>query len=307
MIFLAGGAIVIRKLTKIISAVTLSCMAAGMLGGCGNTVKKPDEKKTIDLSEMKLVYEENFDSELDRSVWTTSHRTNIRRGGYWDEDQCFIKDGCLIIRTEYKKDGKYGDGWYSGTCSTRGLKEFKYGYFEVRCKAPAAQGLWSAFWMQSEGMTDGSDDPSGKKGAEIDVMESPYYNDPSCRADKYRNTTMNTVHTGGYGDSHESKTSGFVEVDKDMYSEFNTYGVLWTQDEYIFYINGKESWRTDFGVSQSPEFLWLSVEIAGETDSANPDNENNKFTWSGDIRDNPDEMMPADFVVDYVKVYQAKE
>lgn len=296
-----------KKLTKIISAVTLFCMTAGLLGGCGNSVKKLNDDKKLDLSGMSLVYEENFDGEIDKSVWTTGFNTNIRRGGYWDPDQCFTKDGNLIIRTEYKKDGKYGEGWYSGTCSTRGLKEFKYGYFEVRCKCPAAEGLWSAFWMQSEGMTDGSNDATGKKGAEIDIMESPYYNDPANAAEKYRNTTMNTVHTGGYGDNHTSDNSGFVLVDKDMYSEFNTYGVLWTEDEYVFYINGKESWRTDFGVSQSPEFLWLSVEIAGEANSENPDNADNKFTWSGDIRNNGADKMPADFVVDYVKVYQVKE
>lgn len=38
--------------------------------------------------------------------------------------------------------------------------------------------------------------------------------------------------------------------------------------------------------------------------SANP---NNQFTWSGDIRNNPDGTMPVDFVVDYVKVYQVKQ
>ena len=37
--------------------------------------------------------------------------------------------------------------------------------------------------------------------------------------------------------------------------------------------------------------------------SANP---NNQFTWSGDIRNNPDGTMPVDFIVDYVKVYQVK-
>ena len=80
--------------------------------------------------------------------------------------------------------------------------------------------------------------------------------------------------------------------------------MLWTKDEYVFYINGKETWRTKFGVSQVPEFLWLSVEIAGKGDSADPENAGNEFTWAGDIRNNPDSTMPADFVVDYVRVYQ---
>ncbi|MDE6471108.1 MAG: hypothetical protein K2L19_08830, partial [Eubacterium sp.] len=77
----------------------------------------------------------------------------------------------------------------------------------------------------------------------------------------------------------------------------------WTEKEYIFYINGKETWRTDFGVSQVAEFLLVSVEIAGK-DNANPENTDNKFTWAGDIRNNPEKLMPADFVIDYVRVYQ---
>ena len=138
-------------------------------------------------------------------------------------------------------------------------------------------------------------------------MESPYYNDPQMPAETYRNTTMHTVHIDGYGDEHQSRTSGAYQVDANMYNEFNTYGLMWTEDAYIFYINGKETWRTKWGVSHSPEFLWLSVEIAGETDSADPSNPNNQFTWSGDIRNNPDGTMPVDFVVDYVKVYQVKQ
>lgn len=291
-----------KTVLKIVAAAAAATLAVTGLCGCSR-VKKPNEKKTLDLSNMKLVFEDEFEGELDTSVWDTGWDIPQRRGGYWDSAQCFTQDGNLIIRTEYKEDGAYGAGWYSGTCSTRALKEFTYGYFEVRCKAPAAEGLWSAFWMQSQTMSDETE--GGKNGAEIDIMESPYYNDPQMPADKYRNTTLHIVHIDGYGDAHKSKTSGEYLVDKDMYNEFNTYGLLWTEDEYVFYINGKETWRTGFGVSQVPEFLWLSVEIAGDTDSANPDNPDNRFTWSGDIRNNPDSSMPADFVVDYVRVYQA--
>ncbi len=144
----------------------------------------------------------------------------------------------------------------------------------------------------------------GKNGAEIDIMESPNYNDPFMTAKAYRNTSMHTVHTDGYGRQHKAKRSRFFRPDRNMYNKFNTYGVLWTETEYIFYINGKETWKTRFGVSQVPEYLWLSVEIAGEADSANPENTDNKFTWTGDIRNNPNYAMPADFIIDYVRVYQ---
>ena len=288
-------------LIKLIAAAAAVGVAAAGLTACSR-VKTPKADKKLDLSNMELVFEDDFDSGIDPSVWVTEPDTPERRGGYWDPSQCFTQDGNLIIRTEYKEDGAYGPGWYTGTCSSVGLREFTYGYFEARCKAPAAGGLWSAFWLQSETM--GDETEGGKNGAEIDVMESPYYNDPKKDTETYRNTTMHTIHIDGYGDKHQSKGSGEFRVDRDMYNEFNTYGVLWTPDEYVFYINGQETWRTDFGVSQSPEFLLLTVEIAGKDGSADPDNQNNRYSWSGDIRDNPEGTFPVDFVVDYVRVYQ---
>ncbi|MDE5983815.1 MAG: glycoside hydrolase family 16 protein [Eubacterium sp.] len=293
----------IRKVKYFFARIISALMANPLFAKCPNSIHTPDESKRLDISNMKLVFEDDFSRELDPSVWKTIPDKPERRGGYWSEEQCFIKDGKLIIRTEYKKDGKYGAGWYTGTCSTQGLREYKHGYFEVSCKTPAAEGLWSAFWLQSESMADNWGTDGGKNGAEIDIMESPYYNDPVNTANAYRNTTIHTVHVDGYGDLYHNKRSYFYRPDKNMYKEFNTYGVLWTKKEYIFYINGKETWRTDFGVSQAPEFLWLSVEIAGK-DNANPENTDNKFTWAGDIRNNPEKLMPADFVIDYVRVYQ---
>ena len=164
---------------------------------------------------MQLVFEDNFDGELDKSVWKTSFEQPIRRGGYWTDEQTFTKDGNLIIRTEYLENGKHGNGWYTGTCLSQILKEFKYGYFEVSCKAPAAEGLWSAFWLQSNSMANNLYTDNGKTGAEIDIMESPYYNDPTLPSDKYRNTTLHTIHVDGYGEQHSSTNSKYMKVQKN--------------------------------------------------------------------------------------------
>lgn len=115
---------------------------------------------------------------------------------------------------------------------------------------------------------------------------------------------MHTLHIDGYGKEHKSRMSKQYQVQNDMYNEFNTYGLLWTEDEYVFYINGKGTWRTSWGVSQVPEYLWLSVEIAGEAGTANPSNPDNKYTFAGEIEKNENKTTPYDFEVDYVRVYQ---
>ena len=262
--------------------IVISCTAF-VLTGCSPIEKINKRRDKLDIASLgyKLVFEDNFDGELDRDVWVTHVETPIRRGGYWTDEQSFTKDGNLIIRTEYKENGSQGAGWYTGTCRTRTADNT----------------------AQSPNMVQSLPVSLGKNGAEIDIMESPFYNDPSM-GKKFRNTTLHTVHVDGYMDNHQSTNSKYFKVDKDIYEEFNTYGLLWTENEYIFYINGYETWRTTFGVSQVPEYLWLSVEIAGESNSANPSNSENIFTWAGEITNNSTDKMPVDFVVDYVKVYQ---
>lgn len=296
---------------KLLCIAIVSALCAACLAGCAPRVETPSGD-FLDLNGMELIFEDDFKTGFDADAWTPdkywdSDHEYIRRGAYWDVGQC-LSDGLgnLVMRTEYKDDGKYGAGYYTGMLNTRGKKEFTYGYFEVRCKAPKAAGLWSAFWMLSDTYDTVSGD--GRGGAEIDIMESPYYNDPQMPAKKFRNTTFHTVHIDGYNpEEHKSQTSPKYAVQNDMYETFNTYGLLWTETEYVFYINGVESWRTSFGVSDSPQYLILSVEVSGkhpQTETADPSNPNNQYCWAGQITDNEEGALPADFVIDYIKVYQ---
>lgn len=248
----------------------------------------PPQGKKLDLARFQLTFEDQFEGNvLDPAKWK-SHGEDVRRGGYWDGSQAAVRDGKLIIRTEYH-DGKYGPGWYHAGLDTKGLFEQKYGYFEARCKLPRGQGLWSAFWMMCEGVE--QETGNGKSGAEIDIFESPYY------ARRQNGLVTCNLHYDGYGRAHRTKNAGIIRVD-NPYETFHDYGVEWNEREYIFYIDGVESCRTSFGQpSQTPEFLILSTEVDGQ-------NGRPFRGWSGDIRKNPEEIWPSDFVVEYVRAYQ---
>lgn len=256
----------------------------------------PKNPKKIDLSEFELVFEDDFSGEkLDSTKWREHQffdkNTGARKGGLWSPSQALIIDGKLHIRTEFKS-GEYGEGYYTEAIDTSGLFEQKFGYFECRCKLPAAEGLWAAFWLHSMKVGVGN---SGREGTEIDIFESPLY-----KRKKIRNSVVSNLHYNGYGIQGKSKRLGAFEV-KKPYSEFNTYGLEWNENEYIFYINGVETARSSFGgVSQNEEFMILSVEVDGV--GGKP-----VFGWSGNIENNPDGTLPIDFVVDYVKVYQYKD
>ena len=253
---------------------------------------KPLKTKTVDMSKFELVFEDEFDGdEIDLNVWS-HYRQCARKGGYWDSKQSFVRDGNLVIKTEYKEDGQFGPGYYTDRIDTKNKFTQTYGYFECRCILPAAQGLWSAFWLTNENVS--VDGTSGKQGAEIDIFESPLY---------YRklNNSMVTsnIHYSGYGLQTKYKNVAISQA-VNPYEEFNTYGLEWNEDEYIFYINGVETGRSKFGgVSECPEFMILSCEVDGV--SGEP-----FYGWSGLITKNKNNEIPAEFIVDYVRVYQYK-
>ena len=258
----------------------------------------PNEKN------LELVWADEFDGDaLDLTKWEGhgfgSETTIVRRGSYWNTDFCTVKDGNLHIRTEYCPEGYNGNGkpgWYTCGIDTRGMFEPTYGYFECRCILPKGAGLWSAFWMISNGMAF-SNSPGevlgGADGAEIDIFESAFYES------KYPRRVTSNIHVDGYGEYHRSENvcEPFI-LYNNPYESFNTYGLEWNEDGYIFYINGIETGRSDFdGVSQVPEYLILSIEVGGN--NAVPADD-----WVGSAISQDSEI--TDFVVDYVRAYQYK-
>ena len=257
-----------------------------------NTSSADKKDTSIDLSGFELTFSDEFDGEsLDLSKWGPHNDFGVRKGGFWSGDQARVEDGNLIISTQYKEDGEFGPGWYTCGLSTYGLFEQAYGYFECRCILPKGQGLWSAFWMSNPNV--GIESKKATQGAELDIMESPFFHLGGSRSWKI---TQN-IHYSGYGLKTKYKNVGIFNLDNDPYENYNTYGLLWTPDEYVFCINGKEVARTAYGgVSTQPEFLILSCEVDGG--EATP-----TFGWSGNIEKNDKSTFLAEFRVDYVRAY----
>ena len=252
----------------------------------------------IDLDKFELTFEDTFDGEqLDSTKWTTKKYWNndhdyIRQGGFWDPEQITVSDGTLKITTEYKENGKYGPGYYTGMLNTKGLFEQTHGYFEIRCILPKAEGMWSAFWMLCDSMADVTD--GGRNGAEIDIYESANYQDW-----KVRNSVSHAVHVDGYGSDLKSEGQGSTLANRP-YDEFNTYGLEWNEEEYIFYVNGRVAARTSFqGTPMVPEFMIISCEVGGSGGVAGD-------SWAGNMANNKEGTLPAQMTVEYVRAYASK-
>ena len=215
----------------------------------------------VDMTKFTQTFADEFDGELDRSVWSGHYqygnKTESRKGSYWNQYLAETKDGNLVIPVVYLDDGMGGEGagWYTAGIDTDDDSpngfSQKFGYFECRCILP--------------------------EGA--------------CYGNFISNCVTSNLHFDGYNDAHQKMGARAFITPNNPYEEYNTYGLEWNEDEYIFYINGVETFRTNYGgVSQNPEYLILSVEMKGE-DGIPSQREN----------------APADgaeFIVDYVRVYQ---
>lgn len=222
--------------------------------------------------ELKLVWSDEFGGEkIDDTKWEVLGDSKRRDHWWLKEDSYLDGEGNLVLRTK-----KAGKRYSSGAVRTMGKFEHKSGYFQCRCILPVEEGHWAAFWLMCNGVT--SIGNEGRDGTEIDIMEWPWRD----------GRVQHTLHWDGYGKAHKSK--GKVSKTAGLSEGYHTFGLLWTEDEYVFYVDGRETWRTSAGgVSQVPEYIKLSEEIGD---------------WGGDIKK---AHLPDYFIVDHVRVYDIVE
>lgn len=237
--------------------------------------------------------------------WASNDAEKPEQACYWCDEMVSIKDGNLIVTSRFEDNHECsGDcpkaARFTGGIETRkivkGSTDLKgnsdellfsqaYGYFEVRAKFPDADGLWSAFWLQSSSMRKPA--AEGVDGTEIDVFESAFR----------KNETSRMGHAllwNGYGEY--GKVSGnIIDLEQDLYDGYHTYALKWTPEYYVFYIDGVPTWSTtDGGVSHVKEFLRLTVEIDAGDEYGPHGQEIGAF----------DHTTSSEFCVDYVKVWQ---
>ncbi|MBN2288314.1 MAG: glycoside hydrolase family 16 protein [Candidatus Glassbacteria bacterium] len=221
----------------------------------------------------ELIWSDEFNGrELDRKVWETP--VGVRRDGYWAEEDSYLDgNGNLVIRTR-KEDGKY----YSGAIRTMSNFEHRYGYWIIKCKFHTQVGHWPAFWLFSNPGV-GIVGDGGRDGTEIDIMEKPWQDEDRINM---------ALHWDGYGEDHKSE--GKEAVISGISQGYHTFSLYWSPEEYVFYTDGIETWRTSAGgVSQVPAYIKITDEV-GE--------------WGGDIGQ---ANLPDYFYVDYVRVYDIVE
>ncbi len=268
--------------------------------------------------EWKLVWADEFDgTELDESKW------NFRLDFWGKHSPTFSKDvlvdgnSCihlpLVLENGVYKSAHLQTGslTYDVPKDSEGFWPFgaykevkfmhKFGYYEIRCKLPKNDGWHAAFWLQAPGI--GSHPNPKYCGVEVDIMES------------YKLPTEGNVICGiGYGGYGKNATwPGHIGVPLADPEAFHTYAVDWSEDGYIFYLDGQEISRRmapEHPVSHVEQFILVSTECHGyHRGFANEDTEadlsGNANVWAGKpVPVLLDAKLPDEFVVDYVRVFE---
>ena len=197
---------------------------------CGDASDEEVEK--VDLSDLKLVWSDEFDSGTvpSKNNWTAEvwnpGKVNNEVQYYKDsEKNAYVSDGSLKIKA-YKEDGN----WYSARLKTEKLHSWKYGYFEAKIKMPAGKGVWPAFWMMPEDSKYGGWPRSG----EIDIME---YSPSTTQSAVYSTVHHSTSASNQQADTYPSL--GRKEIG-DATTQWHTYGLLWTENYIKAIYDGKE-------------------------------------------------------------------
>ncbi len=195
-----------------------------------------------------------------------------RDKNWWGPQAVKVKNGkleCWALKHPTKP------GWHiTGCLNTKGKFQQAYGLYVSRVKFQTEKGFWSAFWMMCGQVTRVGDE--GRDGTEIDIWEKNTLDD----------AIQHTLHWDGYQKGIH-KSAGKRPMVAGAMTGYHTLALLWTPKEYVFYVDGIETWRTKAGgVCNVAGYL----KISGE-----------KGTWAGDINT---AKLPNAFYVDFVRVYQ---
>jgi beta-glucanase (GH16 family) len=193
---------------------------------------------------------------------------------YPDVDPFRLETGGLVITARPSPAPHLSDGlpFVSGLITSHGHFEQMYGYFEIRAKLPAGQGLWPAFWLLP---ADGGWPP------EIDVFE--------CLGHDCRSYHVSTHWRGGGRKQSHTKAVGTMS---DLSSGFHSFGMLWESDLIAWYLDDIEvhRWPAPPAMFDRPMYLLAGLMVGGE--------------WPGV----PDAgtRFPAELVVEHVRVYRTR-
>ena len=169
----------------------------------------------------------------------------------------------------------------SASLITLNKASWKYGIIEIRAKLPKGRGVWPAIWMI------GVNRPKVKwpNCGEIDIVEFVGKDSSHIFSNIHYTDTLSKVH---------KSSSKKLAVDKP-YNDFHTYSIEWDSSVISFYFDNIKFHTFDISQANTSKFnpfrepfsLLINLALGGK--------------FGGPI---DDKVLPQQFLIDYVRVYQ---
>jgi len=238
----------------------------------GSSSTSSDGPAGQDASQYTLTFADDFNNELDRSVWRTD-RTDTASS----TSNYATRDGMLKIWPQRGADGEF----FNRTFDTEGRFSQQYGYFEMEAKLPKGKGVWPAFWLYSQ---------AGGKRPEIDILEAYPGGDAPWGKPDADGVPVSTMYAPVTW-TDEGERAGYAKVETpDLSAGFHRYGVKWEPNRQTFYFDGREVFSHEVSISDP---LFIIVDL-----------------WFGSASGQPNGQTPTGesnaFEVNYVKAWQFK-
>jgi beta-glucanase (GH16 family) len=256
-------------------------------------IAPPEAAEIVEYEGFELVWHDEFDGDtIDREKWgfhVAGYGFGNGEAQYYTDrpENARLENGLLVIEARFEP---YENLYYtSAKLRTRDLYEFQYGRVETRTKVPQGAGLWPAFWMLGANFEpvideDGVYTSNWPFCGEIDIMEY---------IGREPKLILGTAHGPGYAGAlglGRWNPQEFVIAD-----EFHTYAIEWNYEGITWFFDGEPYFtlnREDVGdrewVYDHDFYMILNLAVGG--------------IFAGPIA--LDTQFPANYYVDYVRVYQ---
>lgn len=156
-------------------------------------------------------------------------------------------------------------------------KQFKYGYFECRCRVPKGKGLWPGFWLYG-----------GNPNEEIDFMEMKGERTNQVHVDIHCPDRCDQVPRKPFG--NKKPWGAWIKADKELAGEWAIFSGIWMPGYITFYLNGEAiaHFKGDFKTEMN---LIANMAVAQD---------------GGPFSPGPDETtnFPGTFDIDYMRVWK---
>ncbi|MEY3957441.1 MAG: hypothetical protein RJA37_44 [Verrucomicrobiota bacterium] len=203
----------------------------------------------------KVVFEDQFNAAaLDTAKWTVSIANHVS-----------VKDGKVVLGFNMTPEGPRGGG-----ISTVGKFEQQYGFFEVNMRFNAFPGHRGVIGVRTT-----KQDELPAAGLTFQGGGPRAY--PWARISN----------PGGVRDYPPEKGQDGYLPNGGGYKKFNTYGVLWTEKAYVFFINGKKVMQ----IEKPEPIKAMALSVRHEA-------------LESDRKDFKEKNLPDDVLVDWVKIWK---